>query len=184
MARVGFSMGESDGFTLLPKGTYEQEIANFKEGNAKTGTKQYIIKCKVVGGPYDEKAITHFFAITDKAAWRFRELLDAACVDYEAIDSGRKTEEGKPIFDLSFDTDDLIGRRFLADATEETDNNGKPRNNWNGYRPTAEAQAEAVKNAGAATQQQAAQQTAAPSEIVGAGPDQPLRRDRRQPTAG
>jgi len=177
-------MGESEGFTVLPKGSYEQEIVNFKEGAAKTGTKQYIIKCKVVGGPYDEKAITHFFAITDKAAWRFRELLDAALVDYEAVDAGRKTEEGKPIFDLSFDTDDLIGRRFIADASEETDTNGKARNNWNNYRATADAQSQAQQGAAAATQ--AANGGAQPpAEVVGAGPDTgPLRRDRRQPAAG
>lgn len=126
--------GGEGGFEPLPKGDYTIRIDSVEPGVSKgSGGEQFIVKGQVVEGPEDGKQVTIFYSRSPKSLWKWRALLDATGVDYEATDTGKQTEDGKPIEVLSFDTDDLEGAEVTYTVGHRT-HEGKTYENWDNER--------------------------------------------------
>lgn len=167
MAVIEFEGGEGGSWQPLPAGTYEFLIQAVEQKTSKAGNAQLQVSLTVEGGEYNQKKCNDFFSLLPQAGWKLRNLLQAVAEGkYEEIDTGKKDGEGKPLFKLSFDTEDLIGKTFCADVTiEPAKDTGKLNNRFNNYRdPNAEAPAAKkpvqMQSVGAATSAAAPPQAA------------------------
>jgi hypothetical protein len=140
MPRIGFKAGASMDFTPVPKGTYELYIDEVEEGTTKPNdageTKAKIVaKCHIVNDDtYNDRKVFLHLLTEGKGTFNLRALVEAAIPDKaEIVETDELDDNGKPIASIDFDTDDLIGQTFLADATIRDGDRG-PQNNWNKFR--------------------------------------------------
>lgn len=145
MPRVQMTGKQSEGWQPLPKGTHIFQIDAMTEGASKgTQNPQYKMEMHVVGGDHDGKKATDFMPMSEKAIWRWVDLLDATGIgeitELQEIDA----ETGKPKIAVDVDTDELVGAMFKADVTVEEypKDSGKMQNRFNQIRPVQDAPAE------------------------------------------
>jgi len=170
MPKIEFSAGTGLDFTPIPKGTYnlrirkvEQKPAKAKEGGGESFPTVWI-HVEVLDGQYEEKKATLFCTMKPEKGWQLRAVVQS-CIPgkYEETEAG-KDADGKPIFAMAFDTDDLIDTTFTADLGIEDDNKGKPRNTFNKIREHVVSGPETAKPADSkATAEAKAEADAAPS---------------------
>jgi hypothetical protein len=166
----------------LPNGTYDFTIDAVKERVSGAGNQMLHLETHVAGGEFQGKKAGQFYTLVDKAGWRLKLLLDATGVDYNEVPlDGVVDDDGRPVTELQFDTDDLVGKTFTADVTIRKDNKGEDQNAFNNERcvgedkprsqqereqPAAQAAATTTKPAAQPAQQAAkpAAQGAAPAQ--------------------
>lgn len=125
--------GEGGGFEPVPKGDYAVKIDSVEPGVSKgSGNEQFIVKAHITEGPLEGKEVTIFYSRNPKSLWKWRQLLDATGVDYEARETGEE-KDGKPIEVLSFDTDDLEGVEVRYTVSHRS-YEGKTYEDWNDER--------------------------------------------------
>lgn len=179
MPKIEVKMTESEGWKPLPKGTYEFIIDSVVETLSSKNNPQLKITMHVMNHPqYSDKKSTMFLPMVPKAAFRVSELIDATEIDCDETElTGEKDDEGNDIkFNLSFDTDDLVGATFKADV-DQHEYNGKDQQDFNNLRPIKDVE----RPAGAQQQQrstQPAQEQAAAATNAGAAPGGTVRRRR------
>lgn len=147
MPRVQMTGKQSEGWQPLPKGTFIFQIDAMDEGASKnTQNPQYKMSIHVVGGDHDGKKATDFLPLSDKAIWRWVDLIDATgigeVIELQEIDP----ESGKPKITIDVDTDEFIGALFKADVTidEYPAGSGKMQNRFNQIRPAQDQPAQAA----------------------------------------
>lgn len=147
MPRVQMQGKQSEGWQPLPKGTYIFQIDAMTESTSKnTQNAQFKMEMHVAGGDHDGKKATDFLPMSDKAIWRWVDLLDATGIgeitELQEIDP----ESGKPKIAIDVDTDELVGAMFKADVTleEYPKDSGKMQNRFNQIRPVQDAPAESA----------------------------------------
>lgn len=95
---------------MLPPGEYLFEVAECILGNTKNNNPQLEFDLTVVAGAdseaYNGSKKKHWVVMTDKAAGRVRNILDACGVQMEA--------------DGSFDSDHFVGTQFIAEVYEDS----------------------------------------------------------------
>lgn len=179
MARIEITGGEST-YTLLPDGTYDMQIDEAKITQAKSsGNNQLQLSCHVVGGPYEGKKATVFYALVEKSGWKTKALLEAVGIDYDQEETA--LEDGKPGFKLGFDSDDLL-MGFVRYNVGTRQHEGKDRNAFNDEQVSPLTQFEDNGGVPAATAAAAAPAAQAAALAAGA-PAQaaPQRRRRAAP---
>jgi hypothetical protein len=160
MPKIEVKMTESEGWKPLPKGTYEFIIDNVVETLSSKNNPQLKITMHVMNHPqYSDKKSTMFLPMVPKAAFRVSELIDATEIDCDETElTGEQDEDGNDIkFNLSFDTDDLVGATFKADVDAHL-YNGKDQQDFNNLRPIKD------KERPAAAQQQQQQRSTQPAQ--------------------
>jgi hypothetical protein len=160
MPKVQVSMTDSEGWKPLPKGTYVFIVDGAEQTLSSKQKPQLKVKCHVTQHPqYNDKVATLFLPMTSRAAFRVEDLLEATGAEYEKTDAapGQKDEDGYDLkFDLTFDTEDLVGMYFVADVDVE-EYNGKEQNRYNNLRPLEGTPTKsAPANGGAAAENKAA----------------------------
>lgn len=124
MAQIAFTSGEGGGFELLPVGSYTFRVIKNEVKPAASAEKSpsMHVKVQVVDGPQEEKTAMLFCTLKPEKGWMLKNLIEAAIPGkYEEFDSGAKDDEGKPIKEYRFDSDDLIGATFVADVEHRKD---------------------------------------------------------------
>lgn len=107
--------GQTPQYTLLPEGSYDLEIKKVDPNRTdKKDRPQAMIQMEVVGPDHTGKVVTDWFYLTDNAVWRLHNLYEALGIEPEG--TGEYDEEGKEL--VEYDTDDLIGRIFVANVTQ------------------------------------------------------------------
>jgi hypothetical protein len=158
MPKVQVAMTDSDGWKPLPKGTYTFIIDGAEQTLSSKNNAQLKVKAHVTQHPqYNDKISTIWLPMTARSVFRVEELLEATGAEFEKVDAapGQKDADGYDIkFDLTFDTDDLVGMYFLADVDVE-EYNGKDQNRFKNFRPL-EGVKTAPANGGAAAETKAA----------------------------
>jgi hypothetical protein len=178
MPKIEVKMTESEGWKPLPKGTYECIIDNVVETLSSKNNPQLKITGHVMNHPqYNDKKITLFLPMVPKAAFRVSELIDATEIDCDEQElTGEKDDEGNDIkFNLSFDTDDLVGATFKADV-EVREYNGKDSNDFRNLRPIKDKERPATATQPQQRSTQPAQGEAAAANSAGAAPGTVRRR--------
>lgn len=162
MVQINFNAGENTGqgtWTPLPEGDYEVEIEDVEVTTSGSGNPQLQLSYKLMDGPREGGTAKDWYSLLPQSGWRLRGLLDALGIEYTA---GGKDGDGRDA--ISFEGDDLIGRRVLYFVAQR-EYNGKVNNDFKNPRdPDAggdQAQAQPA-------QQQ--QQQAAPSNARGRRP--------------
>lgn len=168
----------------LPRGTYDLQVDSVEEKPSQSGNApQLVFKMSVIDGPSAGKKATHFQSLSEKSGGFIRELVEAAGIEHEAVESDTINEEdGKPFLIIDFESDDFIGRTFRADAII-SEYNGKESNKFNRFRsleadeapapaaepaktrtaPATQQRGAAAPAAGAARTQQGGTRAAAPA---------------------
>jgi hypothetical protein len=123
--RIAYTPSTGGGYQPLPEGTYDFQVTAVEEATSSKGTPQVIVTSQVVGGPKDGKTERQYFALTEKATWRFKQLLDACGVAY--------TIEGDA-FDVEIE--DLIGTYYEA-VTGIRSYEGKSSTDFKKFSPSA-----------------------------------------------
>lgn len=125
MSRINFKAQQIE---PLDKGSYVLEVNSMeikKSGpQAKHPGSEYIeteFGVKLQDG--SQRKLFHNFSLLPQAGFNLKEFLEAANVVHEAIPGAGKGE-----FDLSFDTQDCIGKQVAAEVDQETYTNkqGQP----------------------------------------------------------
>jgi hypothetical protein len=186
MPKIQVSMTDSEGWKPLPKGTYNFMIDSSTQTVSSNSNPQLKLMCHVIHHPqHESKKSTLFLPMVPRAAWRVREILDATGIEAEEVElpkGSKQDEEGSDIkYELSFDTEDLVGASFTADVTIEM-YNGKEQNRFNEIRPFELPKAGAQQQRAQSTQGAAAPATTTQgSGEVAAAPAagaEPIRRRR------
>jgi hypothetical protein len=130
MAILEFDNSEDKGgaFTPLPEGTYDLQIMAVEQGTSQKGNPQLKISCEVASGEKEGRKVTLWYSLVKNSAWKLKRLLVATGAPFEESDAGK----------LRFDTDDLIERFFVVDASIGTNPvSGKLKNDFDAERPSA-----------------------------------------------
>jgi hypothetical protein len=144
MARIPFQAGTPKTFTPMPKGTYCLRIDDVEEQTSKSNNPMLKITHLVEDhATYAGRKVIRFFSLSPKATFRLRAMLEAAIPDkVEIVESGDTNDDGDPLFNVDFDTDDLIGAAYYADAIVKYDKERDQENNeWRNERPLESASA-------------------------------------------
>ena len=128
MAKIQYKANKGSGFKMPPAGTYDFEIVDVKDEKPDNdGNMRIYLQLKIAEGDQQGSDVRMYCTLSAERGWMLRNVLQACLVDYEENDGG----EGEP-YEVSFDTDDLIGRFFRADLTIYTNpNTGKKSPNFN-----------------------------------------------------
>ncbi len=182
MPKVQVSMTDSEGWKPLPKGTYTFVIDGAEQTLSSKQKAQLKVKCHVVQHPqYNDKQSVVWLPMTSRSAFRVEEMLEATGIDFDKTDAapGQKDEDGYDLkYDLSFDTEDLVGMFFVADVDVE-EYNGKDQNRFSKIRALeATSTKSAPANGGAAAGAENAAGAAASAAPAGAAGSEPMRRRR------
>lgn len=140
MPKISFRGAQSTGgggFTIYPAGTYTLQIDAVEETKSKAGNPQLKVSCHIAdGGQYDGEKVTLWYPLLPQAGFRLRALIEATIPDKaEFIETDENDARGNPIAEIDFDTDDLIGEQFVADAKVGQNDKGGDRNDWVNERP-------------------------------------------------
>lgn len=190
---VRSTQGSGGDWTPLPKGTYDLTINSIKERTSGSGNPNLQVECSVADGPHAGKTANVWKSLVPKSGWALKALLDACGVNYNEQPIDEIDEEsGKPLTELQFDTDELVGKTFTCDAVI-SEFEGKENNRFNNERPVGmtlpelkernrqrRAEAEAAETApqqNQQTQQRSTQQNQQRST-------QPQQTQQRQPQQG
>jgi hypothetical protein len=121
MPRISFKSEDSEGgWEPLPDGTYHFIVDAIEEKVSSKGNAQLKVNLHVSEGPQEGKKVVMWWAMTPKSGWKMEEILNAAGIDWDKVETGEtNSDTGKPLFELSFDTDDLPGCEIVADASVE-----------------------------------------------------------------
>ena len=133
MPRISFEASEGSGWEPLPKGTYDIRIDDVTEGLSKQKeTPSLIVKGHVEGGSYDQKEVTIFYPLVRGAGFRVKNLIDAAGIDFEEVETGEVNDKGKPVTSYNFDSDNLVNClvRFDVTVREYPQDSGKMQNDF------------------------------------------------------
>lgn len=131
MPRIAVRRTEGEGWQPLPRGTYDITIESVKEEVSQSGNAQLKVDGSVADGPHAGKKAGIYYSLLQQAGWKLKLLLDAAGVEYDEVDTGELNDKGKPVTEMQFDTDDLVGRTFRCDVTEGVNpTSGKPKNDF------------------------------------------------------
>jgi len=139
MARIPFQAGAPKNFTPVPKGTYCLEIESVEEKTSKNNNPMIEVTQIIQDHPtYAGRKIKRWFTLTANAGFRAREFLEALLGDkVDVTENGQTDENGEPLFDIDFDTDDLIGLRYYSDAIiRHNKERGEDQNDWKNDRLT------------------------------------------------
>jgi Protein of unknown function (DUF669) len=130
MPRLNYTVRESAGFEVWPKGAYNIRILKAESGVSKTGNNpQVIVKMEAIDGAYEAKKKTWWITISEKSGWDLGQLLEAAIPgQYEAVQAEPDSEGNKRI-SYEFDTDDLVDKIITVDMDVRKDQNGNDQNN-------------------------------------------------------
>jgi len=134
MPRMSFTAAEPGNYEPVPAGRYHVRIDDAKwESSKSSGNQQLrIVMCVLSEGPHFEKQLSEWITHTEKAAWKFGQLAEAALDDdeFDKTETGEKDDKGRPLYSYDFDTDDLPGCEMMVQATVEEDQKGNPRNRF------------------------------------------------------
>ncbi len=121
MPRISFKSEDSEGgWEPLPDGTYHFIIDAIEEKVSSKGNAQLKVNLHVSEGPQEGKKVVMWWAMTSLSGWKMEECLEATGIEWDKVETGETNPDtGKPLFELSFDTDDLPGCEIVADATVE-----------------------------------------------------------------
>ena len=103
--------GSPKKFELIPGGYYAAEVIDALSMIASTGTNYLRVECLITEGRYQGRHVWGNLFDTEKGAWKFGALLNAAGI--EAKDE--------------LDTDELIGKRLEVRVKHGTDLDGNTR---------------------------------------------------------
>lgn len=172
MAKMTIPVGEGGGWEPLPEGDFNFTIEDKEERTSSNGNPQLMLKMRVLDGPLADKVATNFLTITAKAAFRTKQLLEAAGVKY---DVEGKDADGNEL--ISFESDDLLNKNVTY-KVKQREYEGKLNNSFDNPRPYG-AGAAAAQAAPAGAPATAAPTGAAPPArgYPGAGATPPV--DRR-----
>lgn len=165
-------------FELLPQGTYEVQILEVKQKTSKNDNPQVELLFEVQDGEHAGKRFRQWYTMTEKAAWRFAALCEAAGVAQQ--DTGEKDPEGNPIMEC--DEQELL-QRYVRLELAHREFNDKLQLDVKKHHPSALSDAPEAAAAPAAAPAPAAQ--AAPAPTAGAGTTAAIagRRPRPAPAA-
>lgn len=134
MPKVGFRASEGEGWEPLPDATYDIQIDDVEETTSNNENPQIKVSGHVASeGPHTDKKTTDWFVMTDKSGWKLKMLVDACNIDYEATETGETNDKGKPIEDIEFELEDLVGCVYRCDVTTRTWQ-GRKSNNFANHR--------------------------------------------------
>jgi len=129
------NQGGGGGWSPLPNGPCDFQIDSTEQTTSGGGTPQLKIGMQVIGNhPNVGKAANDFVAMSPKALWRLKDLLIATDTPFECVEiEDEQDDNGKPLEEIAFDDEDLIGKSFTCDVTTETYND-KENNKFKNYR--------------------------------------------------
>ncbi len=143
MPKVKVRGKQMEGWKPLPNGTYTIMIDDIKQGLSRAQNENLQVGGHVEDGPHDGKKVTIFYMLLPQNLWKLRNLLDATGVDYEAEELDEiDSDTGKPLLEVLFDTDDLLGCCFVADVSQRDDTKGGVSNEFRNERPVEGSDAE------------------------------------------
>lgn len=180
MPRIKFRSSEGGEWQPLPDAPYLFQIDEVELDTSKAGNQQLKISAHVEGGEYDQKKVTIWRVLTPKSGWKIELLLEATGAEFTKEESGETNPEtGKPLYDYDFDTDDLVGRSFVADVSTR-EYQGKVNNDFNNERaPEGAEEEEAPEEQEAAPANGAAEEKPAAAKPAASAGGQRRRRLRQ-----
>lgn len=130
MPRLNYTVRESSGFEVWPKGPYNMRILKVDSGVSKEkNNPQVILKMECIDGPYEAKKKTWWITISEKSGFDLGPVLEAAIPGlYEAVQAESDSDGNKRI-SYAFDTDDLIDKIITVDMDIRRDDKGNEQNN-------------------------------------------------------
>ncbi len=160
MPTIEFKKGENN-FNPVPEGTYDFEILEASPGTSSGGHMQIELNTQIVGGAEDGRKVRMWYVITEKSGWKIDKLLQAIGLDSAPTEGGN----------FAFDTDQMLGAVFTADASIAKTPDGRDKNEFKNERPSKLAAQppaqDAAAPAAAPTAAQLAASTAAPAAAPG-----------------
>jgi len=127
MVQCNFGKETSEGYQVYPASTYKVVINDWERSKARTGTPQIRWKAQIIEGPFKGKPITEHTPLTEKALWKVANLIYGAGVDARKLN----LDTSSTAFDQILNA--CKGRKSYWLLSEDTDNNGKLRNNVDSY---------------------------------------------------
>lgn len=128
MPQLKYTVRESQGFEVWPKGSYNMRIVKAGSGTSKQNNPQLVLDLECIDGPYEGKKKKWWITFTEKSGFDLPPLLEAAIPgQYEAIQADPDAEGNKRV-ECTFDPDDLVDKIITVDMTEYKDSNGTDQN--------------------------------------------------------
>lgn len=163
----------------LPKGTYDITFDNVKERVSSNSNPMIQLEGHVADGQYVGKKANVFYTLSVKSMWRVKMLLEAAGVEYSEVELDEFDEDGQPLTEVQFDSDELVGKTVTYDVIIDQ-YKGEDQNRFNNERAVGEAAPAAKAAKPAVAARPAAQAAAAPAQAKAAAPAaQPAQAARR-----
>jgi len=117
MPRLHSFKGAKTDFKPLPKATYDFQIDSVKESTTRNDNIQMQLHMHVAGGQYDGRKCVAFYVWTVDGFWSFKNVLDAAGVEYDEVETGEQNKDGAPVLSYeNFDLDELVGKMVTFDV--------------------------------------------------------------------
>lgn len=165
MITVRTTKGTGGDWQPLPKATYDFTVTDVKEKTASSGNPNLQVACSVADGQYTGRTANIWYSLLPKSGWKLKMLLEACGVDFNEVELDGEIDEdsGKPLTELQFDTDEIVGKTFTCDVTEG-EFEGKANNRFNNERPVGMTLPELkAKNAERRKQAEAEESAPAPA---------------------
>lgn len=176
MGRIQYKASEGKNFQPRPAGTYTLRITNVEESTSKNEKAMLVIQHEIEDGQYAGHTFKRWFMVEGKGTFRTQALLEAAIPDkFEMVETGEKDDNDNPVYAFDFDTDDLIGATYLADAIIKKDPERGEQNEWRNERP--------LNAASAADAEEEEEQEEEPEEkpVAKAADKKPVAKEEKKP---